>query len=83
MKGCLQSSWTHLITPSWNFVEVQGQSLSQSTPPWQVTLVTMLHPLLKNMLQTVCCKLQEDSGAGGFDLGAPFSWLEKPRNHMG
>jgi hypothetical protein len=35
----------------------------------------MLHPLLKNMLQTddhfeIC-------------LSAPFSWLEKPRNHMG
>jgi hypothetical protein len=27
----LQSSWTHLITPSWNFVEVQWQSLFQST----------------------------------------------------
>jgi hypothetical protein len=38
----------------------------------------MLHPLLKNMLQTVCWKLQEDSGADGFDLRAPFSWLEKP-----
>jgi hypothetical protein len=37
----------------------------------------------KNELQTVCRKLQKDSGAGGFDLGAPFSWLEKPRNCMG
>jgi hypothetical protein len=36
----------------------------------------MLHPLLKNMLQTI----------DHFEiscLGAPFSWLEKPRNHMG
>jgi hypothetical protein len=24
----------------------------------------------------------EDSGTVGFDLGAPFSWLEKPRNRM-
>jgi hypothetical protein len=45
--------------------------------PWQaVNFLTMLHPLLKNMLQTIdhfkiSC------------LRAPFSWLEKPRNHMG
>jgi hypothetical protein len=35
-------------------------------------LLTTLHPLLENVLQTVCRKLQEDSGAGGFDLGTPF-----------
>jgi hypothetical protein len=46
-------------------------------------LLTTLHPLLENVLQTVCRKLQEDSEADGFDLGAPFSWLEKPRNLMG
>jgi hypothetical protein len=44
-------------------------------------LLTTLHPLLENVLQTVCRKLQ-DSGTGGFDLGVPFSWLEKPRNRM-
>jgi hypothetical protein len=37
-------------------------------------LLTTLHPLLENVLLTVCRKLQEDSGTGGFDLGAPFSW---------
>jgi hypothetical protein len=42
----------------------------------------MLHPFLENVLQTVCRKLQEDSGTGGFDLEAPLSWLEKPRNRM-
>jgi hypothetical protein len=31
-------------------------------------ILTMLHPLLKNVLQTICCKLWEDSGTGGFDL---------------
>jgi hypothetical protein len=31
-------------------------------------LLTTLHPLLANVLQTVCRKLQEDSGTGGFDL---------------
>jgi hypothetical protein len=37
------------------------------------TLLTTLHPLLENVLQTfeISC------------LGAPFSWLEKPRNRMG
>jgi hypothetical protein len=39
-------------------------------------LPTMLHPFLKNVLQTIehfkiSC------------LAAPFSWLEKPRNYMG
>jgi hypothetical protein len=35
-------------------------------------LLTTLHPLLENVLQTeISC------------LGAPFSWLEKPRKRMG
>jgi hypothetical protein len=38
--------------------------------------LTTLHPLLKNVLQTV--DYFEISC-----LGAPFSWLEKPRNRMG
>jgi hypothetical protein len=42
-------------------------------------LLTTLHPLLENVLQTVCRMLQGDSGTGG----APFSWLERPRNRMG
>jgi hypothetical protein len=37
------------------------------------TLFPTLHPLFENVLQTVCRKLQEDSGTGGFDLGALFS----------
>jgi hypothetical protein len=43
-------------------------------------LLTTLHPLLENVLQTVCRKLQEDNGTGGFNL---LIWLEKPRNLMG
>jgi hypothetical protein len=39
-------------------------------------LLTTLHPLLENVLQTV--DYFEISC-----LGAPFSWLEKPRNRMG
>jgi hypothetical protein len=31
-------------------------------------LLTTLHPLLENVLQTVCRKLQDDSGTGGFDF---------------
>jgi hypothetical protein len=30
-------------------------------------LLTVLHPLLKNVLLTVYCKLQEDNGTGGFE----------------
>jgi hypothetical protein len=39
-------------------------------------LLTTLHPLLENVLQTV------DHFEISF-LGAPFSWLEKPKNRMG
>jgi hypothetical protein len=61
-----------------------GDVLFFEVPPLASdALLTTLHPLLKNVLQTVCRKLQEDSGTGGFDLGTPFSWLEKPRNRMG
>jgi len=54
-----------------------GDSLFFEAPPLASdALLTMLHPLLKNVLQTVdhfkiSC------------LRAPFSWLEKPRNCMG
>jgi hypothetical protein len=40
------------------------------------SLLTTLHPLLENVLQTI----------DHFEiscLGAPFPWLEKPRNRMG
>jgi hypothetical protein len=61
-----------------------GDGLFFEVPPLaSEALLTTLHPLLENVLQTVCRKLQDDSGAGGFDLGATFSWLEKPRNRMG
>jgi hypothetical protein len=52
-----------------------SDSLFFEVPPLASdALPAMFHPLLKNMLQTIdyfeIC------------LGAPFSWLEKPRNHM-
>jgi hypothetical protein len=31
-------------------------------------LLTTVHPLLENVLQTVCRKLQDESGIGRFDL---------------
>jgi hypothetical protein len=52
-----------------------GDGLFFKIPPLtNDTLLTTLHPLLENVLQTIdhfkmSC------------LGAPFSWLEKPRNH--
>jgi hypothetical protein len=60
-----------------------GDGLLFEVPPLASNaLPTTLHSLLENVQQTVCLKLQEDSGAGGFDFGAPFSWLEKPINRM-
>jgi hypothetical protein len=38
-------------------------------------LLTTLHPLLENVLQTTVFEIS--------CLGTPFSWLEKPRNRMG
>jgi hypothetical protein len=54
-----------------------GDGLFFEVPPLASdALLTTLYPLLKNVLQTV----------DHFEiscLGAPFSWLEKPRNRMG
>jgi hypothetical protein len=43
-------------------------------------LLTTLHPLLENVLHTVCRKLQEDSGTGGLDhlITSKFLALELP-----
>jgi hypothetical protein len=43
-------------------------SFFEVTPVARDALLTILHPLLENVLQTVCRKFQEDSGTGGFDL---------------
>jgi hypothetical protein len=56
---------------------IDCNSLFFKVPPLaSYALLTTLHPLLENMLQTV----------DHFEiscLGAPLSWLEKPRNCMG
>jgi hypothetical protein len=41
-------------------------TVSFSTPLTSESLVTTLHPLLENVLQTVCRKLQEDSEKDAF-----------------
>jgi hypothetical protein len=54
-----------------------GDGLFFEAPPLESdALLTTLHPLLENVLQTV------DHFKISY-LGAPFSWLEKPRNRMG
>jgi hypothetical protein len=59
-------------SPSYSKLElcrgVVTVSLSKDLPWQAVHFLTMLHPLLENMLQTICHKLQEDCGAGSFDL---------------
>jgi hypothetical protein len=72
----LQILWTHLITPSRNFVEVLWRSLFEVIPLASDAILTTLNPLLENVLKIV----------DHFEiscLGAPFSRLEKPRNRMG
>jgi hypothetical protein len=57
----------------WKF----GDGLFFEVPPLASdALLTTLHPLLENVLQTI----------DHFEIScleAPFSWLEKPRNRMG
>jgi hypothetical protein len=67
-KGRLKSSWTHLITPSCNFVGLP--------PLARDALLTTLNPLFENVLQAV-------DHFGISCLGALFSWLEKLRNRTG
>jgi hypothetical protein len=73
----LPSSWTHLITPSRGTSWRCGDGLFFKIPPLASDApLTTLHPLLENVLQAI----------DHFEiscLGAPFSWLEKPRNRMG
>jgi hypothetical protein len=54
-----------------------GDGLFFEVPPLASNaLLTTLHPLLENVLQTV-------DHAESSCLGASFSWLKKPRNRMG
>jgi hypothetical protein len=50
-EGHLKSSWTRLIIPQ-NFVEDSDSLFFKAPPLASDALLTMLHPLLKNVLQT-------------------------------
>jgi len=43
--------------------------------PWQVMQFLQRSTHFENVLQTVCRKLQEDSGTGGFDLLITLTFL--------
>jgi hypothetical protein len=65
-----------LLLPVGTLWRCDGGLFFEVPPSASDALLTTLHPLHGNVLQTVdhfeiCC------------LGAPFSWLEKPRNRMG
>jgi hypothetical protein len=70
----LKSWWTHFrVGTLWRC----GDGLFFEVPPLASdALLTTLHPLLENVLQTV-------DHFEIFCLGAPFLWLEKPRKRMG
>jgi hypothetical protein len=54
-------------------------SFSKHPPSASDALLTTLLPLLENVLQTVCRKLQEDSGTGGFLASElPFHGCKSP-----
>jgi hypothetical protein len=75
-EGHLRSSWTQLITPSRTLWWCGDGLFFEVLPLVSVALLTTLNPLLENVLLTV----------DHFEiscLGAPFSWLEKPRSRMG
>jgi hypothetical protein len=65
----LKNSWTHHITSSRNFVEVRWRSLFRSTFLGKRCTSPTLHPLLENVLQTVCRKLQEEPQSSLFMVG--------------
>jgi hypothetical protein len=57
-----------------------GDGLFFEVPPLASdAILTTLHSLLENVLQTVCHKLQVDSGAGGFE---PFVSPSLKRFHQ-
>jgi hypothetical protein len=49
-----------------------GDGLFFEVLPLASDVLTTLHPLLENVLQTVCRKVQKDNGTGNFDLSRSF-----------
>jgi hypothetical protein len=73
--GRLNSSWTRLILRVGTLWRC-GDGLFFEVPPMASdAILTTLHPLLENVLQTICRKLQEDTETGGFDISRSFSRL--------
>jgi hypothetical protein len=70
-ESFIQSSWTHLVTPSRNFVEVRWRSLFRSTSLDKRCTSYNAPPTTRKRAAEISC------------LGAPFPWLEKPKNRMG
>jgi hypothetical protein len=72
-----------LDSPYYSQSELRGGAVTVSFSkyfPWQSdALLTTLHPLLENVLQTFCRKLQEDIGTGDFLASElPFSGWKSP-----
>jgi hypothetical protein len=58
-----------MVSPYYSESEIRGGAVTvffEVPPLASDALLTTLHPLLENVLQIVCRKLQEDSGAAAF-----------------
>jgi hypothetical protein len=72
----LQSSWTHLITPSRNFMEVGWRSLFRSTSLGKRCTSYNAPPTLRK-------RAADRWSLRNFLPQSPSSWFEKPRNRVG
>jgi hypothetical protein len=76
-RGCIRGPFEKFMdSPYYSESEPCGGRVTVSyfeVPPLASdALLTTLHPLLENVLQTVCRKLQDGSGTGGFALWVHF-----------
>jgi hypothetical protein len=71
-EGRLKSSWTPLLLRVGTLWRCGDGLFFEVHLLASDALLTALHPLFEKVLQTVCRKLQEDSGTGGFDLSRSF-----------
>jgi hypothetical protein len=74
-EGRLKSSCIYLMTTSWNYLEVRWRSVFRSTSFGKRCTSYNALPTSK----TCCRPLIFEISC----LGAPFSWLKKPRNRVG
>jgi hypothetical protein len=59
-------------SPYYSESELFGGAVTVSGSKYLPCQAMYFYPLLENVLQTVCRKLQEDSGTGGFDISRSF-----------